>query len=266
MHKVFIPLGLISFVVGVSLLITMAYTVGAEQLHNSNNSHLNSHGMPFTSVLVPFPEDIPFFQALAEEQDMQLRECKSDEDCYRAFFLRGLAAVYQDQKLAAYHFRKVIAAKPHSRLATESGFWLWFLEVVNYQTKTSTSSASFTDVAKRLVREMIDRELIVHELASKLENSSVEALQVEVSKRNQTIDELTQVIDELNHQMDQLNKEATVRQALQQELKSSEKKVKELTKQLDALRRIDQELKEKTPPTRPSEKMTPAPELEKGAK
>ncbi len=62
---------------------------------------------------------------------------------------------------------------------------------------------------------------------------------------------------------DQLKKEQTLRQEVQLELKASEKKVQELTSQLEALRRIDQEIREKAPPTRPSEKMTPTPELEK---
>ena len=50
---------------------------------------------------------------------------------------------------------------------------------------------------------------------------------------------------------------------VQQELNASAKKVQELTNQLEALRRIDHELREKAQPTRPSEKMAPTPAPER---
>ncbi|MGB0911724.1 MAG: hypothetical protein ACPGYT_15295, partial [Nitrospirales bacterium] len=122
---------------------------------------------------------------------------------------------------------------------------------------------STIDLGRRLIREIVDREFIVHDLASKLEHASIEALQQEIEDRDRKIEELNTVIDSATKQISQLKKEPTIRQSLQKELNASEKKVEELMSQLDALRRIDQELKEKAPPTRPSEKMTPSPELEK---
>ena len=210
-------------------------------------------------ILEPDPEDVPFFQAIAEEQDTQLQRCQSDEECQKPHFLRALAALYANQELAAHHFRRVIAAKPSGQLASESRFWLWVLEVLKAPENPPLSSDGF---AKRLAREIVDRELIVHELVSKLDNSSVETLQKNLGKREKKIEELNLVIVGLTKQLEQLKKETALRQTLQQELKTREKKVQELTSQLEALRRIDQELKEKAPPTRPSEKMTPSPELE----
>ena len=67
----------------------------------------------------------------------------------------------------------------------------------------------------------------------------------------------------MTKQLEQAKKEQVIRQDdVQQALKASEKKVDELTNQLEALRRIDQEIREKVPQTRPSEKMTPSPEVE----
>jgi hypothetical protein len=65
----------------------------------------------------------------------------------------------------------------------------------------------------------------------------------------------------LTKQLEQVKKEQAMRQEAQLALKASEKKVEELTNQLEALRRIDQEIREKVTPTRPSEKMTPSPEV-----
>jgi TolA-binding protein len=212
-----------------------------------------------SSLLDPNPEDIPFFEAIGEEQDKQLQRCHNDEECSSTLFLRAVAALYVNQDLAAQNFRRVVAANPNSQLASESRFWLWVLEVLKSPENPSPTSG---ELAKRFAREMVDRELMVHELVSKLDNSSVEALQEDLNHRDQKIEELNLLISSLNKQVDQLKKEVSVRQGLQQELKAREKKVQELMSQLEALRRIDQELKEKTLPTRPSEKMTPSPEME----
>ena len=212
-----------------------------------------------SAILEPNPEDIPFFQAIAEDQDKKLERCHNDQECSGTLFLRAVAALYVNQELAEHHFRRVIAAKPNSQLASESRFWLWVLGVLKAPGHPSPTSG---EVAKRFAREMVDRELMVHNLVSQLDNSSVEALQQNLKHRDEKIEELNLVIAALSKQVDQLKKEVAFRQGLQLELIAREKKVQELTSQLEALRRIDQELKEKTLPTRPSEKMTPSPELE----
>lgn len=58
---------------------------------------------------------------------------------------------------------------------------------------------------------------------------------------------------ELSQEVATLKTESASMHVLQQELQARDKKVAELTSQLDALRRIDQELKEKATPTTPSE-------------
>ncbi|MGB0911863.1 MAG: hypothetical protein ACPGYT_16000, partial [Nitrospirales bacterium] len=68
-----------------------------------------------SSMLKPDPEDIPFFRVIAESQDKELKYCKSQVDCQKPHFLRGLASLYVNRNLAASHFRRVITAKPASR-------------------------------------------------------------------------------------------------------------------------------------------------------
>lgn len=222
----------------------------AETLSPSNHS----------SVLTPAPEDIPFFHAIAEDQEKKLSSCKKEDECRAAHFLRGVAALYENPELAALHFRKVVASRPNSALAGESRFWLWLLDVLNAPGGGKGTSHDFT---KHLVRELVEKELLVHELSVKLENTSVEALQQELAIREKSVEELNQMVANLSKHTEQLKKEQTLRLDIQQDLKASEKKVQELTSQLEALRRIDQEIRQKAPPTRPSEKMTPNPELEK---
>ena len=210
-------------------------------------------------VLDPEPEDVPYFKAIAEDQEKQLGLCKDDDTCRSAHFLRALSALYENRELAALHFRKVIVSRPNSLLAGESRFWLWFLDVLN-----SPNSAGLTshELIKRLAREVVGKELWIHELTGMVENSSVDSLKQQLAAQDGAVKKLNQTVATLTKQLEQAKKEEAIRGDVQQALKASEEKVEELTKQLEALRRIDQEIREKVPPTRPSEKMAPSPEVE----
>ncbi len=115
-----------------------------------------------SSVLTPAPEDIPFFHAIAQDQEKKLSSCKNEDECRAVHFLRGVAALYENRELAALHFRKVVASRPNSALAGESRFWLWLLDVLNAPGGGKGTSQDFT---KRLVRELVEKELLVHELS-----------------------------------------------------------------------------------------------------
>ncbi|WP_342348984.1 hypothetical protein [uncultured Nitrospira sp.] len=215
---------------------------------------------PVSSVLTPDPEDVPFFRAIADDQEKKLSSCKNEDECRAVHFLRGVAALYENRELAALHFRKVVVSNPNSALAGESRFWLWLLDVLNAPGGGGITSEAFT---KRLVREIVNKELLVDELSRQLETDSVDVLKQELTSREKAVEDLSQASSNLSKQTEQLKKEQTLRQDVQQELRASEKKVQELTSQLEALRRIDQEIREKAPPTRPSEKMAPTPKLER---
>lgn len=210
-------------------------------------------------VLDPEPEDVPYFKAIAEDQEKQLGLCKDDDTCRSAHFLLALSALYENRELAALHFRKVIVSRPNSLLAGESRFWLWFLDVLN-----SPNNAGLTshELIKRLAREVVGKELWIHELTGMVENSSVDSLKQQLAAQDGAVKKLNQTVATLTKQLEQAKKEEAIGEDVQQALKASEKKVDELTKQLEALRRIDQEIREKAPPTRPSEKMAPSPEVE----
>ncbi len=247
-------------VLGIAVISTMSSVFSGWDV-KSAEAQVLEQSLSLTSILQPDSEDIPFFRAIAETQDEALQTCESQVHCQKHHFLRGLASLYLNKNLAAPHFRKVITAKPSSRLAVESRFWLWFLDVLSYDGNDKPTLTTM-DMVRRLTREIVDREFMVYDLGSKLEHVSIDALQQEVAERDKKVEELNQVIASLTKEMSQLKREPAIRQSLQKKLKASQKKVEELLSQLDALRRIDQELKEKAPPTRPSEELTPSPELE----
>lgn len=180
------------------LLLILLSSVGA-------CTPLRNHSVPDSPLFVSDTREAQRYQSLAREQDALLTTCAETHTCDRAHFIRALAALYEDQTVAAKHFQDVIAVAPKSQLAASSQFWLQFLQ--NPPIFLARQSA-FAEAAERLVRDLLD-----------LEFSS--AL------------------------------------VLQREVKARDKKVEELTKQLEALKRIDQEMREKSRPMRPPTKMPP---------
>ena len=155
---------------------------------------LRSHTLPTAPLFVPDPSEVQRFQAIAREQDSLLAACADSHTCDRAHYTRALAALYEDQAVAAQHFQEVIDVAPKGRLASSSLFWLQFLQNPMLFLARQSSFAGATD---RLVRDLLE-----------LESSSAHVLQREVRARD--------------------------------------KKVEELTQQLEALKRIDQEMRERT--------------------
>lgn len=167
---------------------------------------LRSHPVPASPLFVPDPREAQRYQSLAREQDATLTTCAETHTCDRAHFTRALAALYEDQTVAAKHFQHVIDVAPKSRLAVSSLFWL---RLLHDPPTFFGRDSSFAEAAARLAHDLLE-----------LETSSASVVQREVKTRD--------------------------------------KKIEELTSQIEALKRIDQEMKEmkeKSRPTRPPTRM-----------
>lgn len=173
------------------------------------------------SVLEPETEDAQFFKAIAEDQEKQLGLCKDEDTCRAAHFLRGLSALYENRELAALHFRKVVASRPNSLLAGESRFWLWFLDVLNTPNNGGLTSS---ELIKRLAREVVGKELSIHELSGKLENASVDGLKRQLAAQDEVVKKKNQAMTNLTKQLELAKKEPAIHQEVQLALKASEKK------------------------------------------
>ena len=138
--------------------------------------------------------------------------CATAHACDRAHYLRALAALYEDRQIAVKHFRAAAEA-PNGRYVTPSLQWIRLLQDGG---DGSQYQAAFRQAAERLVRDVLEREA---EGASQV----VEAKQ----------------------------KDAQAVQLLKRQLKEREKKIDELTQQIDALKRVDQEVKDRVKPSRP---------------
>ena len=214
------------------------------------------------SVITPAPSptspfffadarDAKLYQALAKKEDALLAKCAESHSCDHVNFTRALVALFENRELAARHFQKVVAVAPKSRLALTSLLWLRLLE---NGWSPFWGEGLFAQATERLVRDLLDRELLLQQLmvVKELDVASVEALERELSLRGKQLEELT-----IKREAPKPEVDGSVLQSLQRQVTERDKKIEELTNQLEALKRIDQEMREKTRPMRPSTNTVP---------
>ena len=162
----------------------------------------------------------------------------------------------------------MIAAAPKSQLASSSKLWLelvenhaapveqsWFQSVVAAPA-ISESQAILAQASDRLVRDLLDRELTIQQLRAMKEadSQSLESLQRELAERERKIDSTNGKKDTVRGSTD-----TGIVLSLQKQLSDRDRKIEELTSQLEALKRIDQEMRDKVRPIRPSSTVAPPP-------
>jgi hypothetical protein len=211
------------------------------------------------------PSDAKTFHLLGKRQDAIVARCQEHSSCDHAYFTRALIGLYESRDIASKNFEKVIALAPKSQLATSSRLWLqqiqqdsppaersWFTSVMSAPA-VSESQMTMGQTSDRLVRDLLDREMMIQQLRSSKDADA------------QTLDQLQR---ELATERDRKEgtggkkeapkgAEATSVQALQKQLSERDKKIDELSSQLEALKRIDQEMREKVRPIRPPSTVVP---------
>lgn len=158
-------------------------------------------------------QDTKVVQAFAREQERQVQICAAAHACDRAHYLRALAALYEDRSVAVKHFQTA-AETPAGRYAAPSLQWIRLLENGR---DASQYQAAFSQVAERLVRDVLERESAAVSQAAEVRQKDAQAVQ-----------------------------------SLKRQLKEREDKIDELTQQIDALKRVDQEVKDQVKPSRPA--------------
>ena len=213
-------------------------------------------------------KDIKTFQTLAKKQEQFAIKCNESNSCDHVYFTRALLGLYESRDIAEQYFRKVIAISPKGNLAASSKGWIQLLQERTAPREQSWAGAVLTAPAiadanlslatatDRLVRELLDRELMIQQLRGVREGDSqaAETLSRELSEREHTIDALTSKKDD-----SKLGQEQTAISQLKKQLMDKDKKIAELSSKLEALKRIDQEMREKVRPIRPPSAITPAP-------
>ena len=208
------------------------------------------------------------FQALAKKQEQLAAKCHEANSCDHVYFTRALLGLYESRDAAEKYFGKVLAVAPKSHLAYSSRAWIQLLQehappgakswpqALLTAPSVAEANASLGQTMDRLVRDLLDREVVIQQLRTTKdgESQAVESLQRELADRERKIDALTSKKDGAK-----LVPEPAAIQNLQKQVTERDKKIEELSTQLEALKRIDQEMREKVRPIRPPSGASPAP-------
>jgi hypothetical protein len=210
------------------------------------------------------PSDARAFHVLGKKQDAVAARCHEHNSCDHAYFTRALIGLYESRDIASKNFEKVIAVAPKSQLATSSRLWLqqiqhdspversWFTSVMSAPA-VSESQVTMGQTSDRLVRDLLDREMMIQQLRSSkdADAQTLDQLQRELANERDRKENLT------GKKEGPKGTDGTSVQALQKQLFERDKKIDELSSQLEALKRIDQEMREKVRPIRPPSTVTP---------
>jgi len=231
-------------------------------------SSLPPNSQPY--FVVP-PGDTKNFLSLAKKQDGLIARCAEQNSCDHAYFTRALIGLYESRETASKYFQKVIAVAPKGQLAVTSKLWLQLLQQSPFVSERtwfdsvmaapaiSDSQITLGKTSDRLVRDLLGREVIIQQLRAvqDVDAQALESLRRELAERERKMDALSDKKDSSKVQAD-----PTTVQSLQKQLSERDKKIDELSSQLEALKRIDQEMREKVRPIRPPSTVLPPPTLE----
>lgn len=232
------------------------------------------------SWMSPLPLNQPYFhiepaesknyQALARKQEALAQKCNETSTCDHAYFTRGLLGLYESREVAEKYFGKVLAVAPKSQVAASSKAWLkllqdgnsskdptWMQAVLAAPAMADANSA-LNQTIDRLVRDLLDREVIMQQLRGMkdADAQAIEALQRQIAEQERKIESLTSKKDKDGSKT--ASEQGTV-QSFQKQVIERDKKIEELSSQLEALKRIDQEMREKVRPIRPPSASAPVP-------
>jgi hypothetical protein len=210
-------------------------------------------------------------QVLAKKQEALAQKCAEHNSCDHVYFTRALLGLYESRDSASKYFEKVIAVAPKSQLASSSKLWIqllehhsapveqsWFQSVMAAPA-ISESQAILAQASDRLVRDLLDRELIIQQLRAlkEADSQSLESLQRELAERDRKMDSVSGKRDTARGSTGSTDTGIVL--SIQKQLMDRDRKIEELTSQLEALKRIDQEMRDKVRPIRPPSTVAPPP-------
>lgn len=222
------------------------------------------------STVPPPPLHAPYFsgdgvenkilQALLRKDSSLTPKCTSKNTCDHVFFTRALTSLYESRESAIHYFEKVIAVAPKSQLAVSSRLWLqllqsgdvppdqsWIRSVWGGPAMAQTQGV-LSQTIERTVRDLLDRELTIQQLRAlqDSEAQSLEAMQRELQDQERKAE-----LFNSKREPHRMSVEPATLQSLQRQVSDRDKRIEELTSQLEALKRIDQEMRGKTRPIKP---------------
>ncbi len=207
---------------------------------------------PIAPLLLADSADVKLIEALAHEQDTRVASCYERKSCPQDHYTRGLIALFQSRERAMASFQQVLSVAPNGRFATMSTSWIDLLQASGSGLSfLNVQSAGVPKVTEDFVWEALERELDGA-------NESVRRLFSERAKRVGELTDRRPVTSQdqatLPRDTDQAMIQALHRRLHEQErtLAKRDQQIEVLSNQLDALKRIDQDTRDRRRPLRPS--------------
>lgn len=216
---------------------------------------------PLAPFLLADSADVKLIEALAHEQYTRVESCHERKSCPQDHYTRGLIALFQSRERAVASFQQVKSLAPNSRLANSSTSWIDLLQASGSGLSFLTvQSAGVPKVTEDFVWEALAREL--HGA-----NESVKGLFSDRDKRVGGLTDRRPVTsqdpatrpnakdpgptpkDTDHATISRDSQQAT--EALHKRLSERERTLAEREQQLDALKRIDQDVAERKRALRP---------------
>lgn len=227
-----------------------------------------------TPYFSPDVNDSKSLQGVIRKETQLAVKCAGKPICDHVFFTRALAALYESRESAIHYFEKVITVAPKGQLAASSRLWLQLLQTGEVPTDqswlwsvltgpaTARTQTLLSQTIERTVHDLLDRELTIQQLRAiqDSEAQSLEALQREVQDQERKAELFNSRRGGLR-----MSVEPATLQNMQRQISDRDRKVEELTSQLEALKRIDQEMRGKTRPIKPPSNLLP-PQLSEPSK
>lgn len=214
--------------------------------------------------------------ALARKQDALTQKCIEQNSCDYDYFMRALLGLYESRDSASKYFEKVIAVAPKSQLAFSSKLWIDLLERHSapvqqswFQSVMAAPAISESQSILAKASDQLVRDLLVGLMQDVLyKERTIQQLRDIKDANSQSLEHLQRDLAERERKGDitSVKKETTKPQtdtgtvlSLHKQLMDRDRKIEELTNQLEALKRIDEETRDKVRPIRPSMTVVPPP-------
>ncbi len=214
--------------------------------------------------------DAPLIDALAHEQFSRIESCSTRKSCPRDHYTQGLIALFQSRERAMATFQQVRTEAPtNSRLAPMSTAWIDLIQADGSRLRfLSGQSGGLPKVTEDAVWETLERELaganervrsLFNERAKRLGEVPDRLLLTAQDPPTEAKDKDLALIEREKDQVTQVTIQALQKRVRERErsLAERDQQLEVLASQLEAMRRIDQDARDRRQPKRPTAMTAP---------
>jgi hypothetical protein len=211
--------------------------------------------------------DATLIEALAHEQFSRVESCPTRKSCPQDHYTQGLIALFQSRERAVAIFQQVRSEAPtNSRLAAMSTSWIDLMQASGSGLSFLTAqSAGVLKVTEDAVWETLERELDgANERVRSLFSDRAKRVGELPDRRVLTRQEPPTEPKDKDLAMIERDKDQATIQALQKRVRERERSLTErdrqieiMSSQLDAMKRIEQDARDRRLPKRPASMTAP---------